>query len=505
MKHERFEMCLIIPFQYDNSHYETIGTDEEVELQEYFVVKAVRFDRIDPREIALLESSNNGFMKCLELKQKYRRKLGLHQNENCTYTFGGDFTFQITKVKGWFLPDGNVYLMLHIKAADLMEDQVLDLKSFLVNIKEHKKIAYASKQEFMVRNLIKEYISLLASVGATEQRETYQTAQCLSYGIVEEAGDEEIRTFTENLRQNKRRTNKISKAIDEKSLFIPKEFQYLYWAVSQQSLCLTADLTQAKKRSDANDAFLHGNMGASVFTNYLMLYIYYSGLQEQCADLEMQCRMAAKGMGRYPKRSRVLELKEDVRGISNESFINELFCGYLCENIWNMSERIRKTEEIVKNNLEDEREREIFISYRRLYGAYPARLVYDKLTDAGMTVFYDRKSMGIGNFKDQIRRAIEGGVYVVVILTPGCLDPRPEGKDDVMKDELLLAMELMKQTEKTDLKKKIDIIPMFVDEFQFPADLPDELKELPAQHGPKMSADNIDAALDELLGLLRKS
>ena len=137
---------------------------------------------------------------------------------------------------------------------------------------------------------------------------------------------------------------------------------------------------------------------------------------------------------------------------------------------------------------------DVFISYRRKYGGYPARLIYDKLKQSGCKVFYDYKSMRAGDFNVQLAKAMKSGMYVIAVLTPGCLDEGAEGENYMLK-ELRRAM---------DPDNRIRVINVFVDGFSFPAELPQGLEKMDTQHGIYMDAENLDSALERVADVLRR-
>ena len=507
MSHEKFEMCLIIPFRYDCSRYDEIGTEKTAESEKYFHLKKMKCQIINLQNDDLW-NDYGGVVKCLEIRQKYRGMLGLHHKEDNIYFFRKrpDISFRITKVYGWFLRSGTVYITVQIKADDLSEDQVLDLRNMLVNTKENNKIEYTARtgkdtseeRMFTVRDLIRTFIELLEFLDPVEQKITYSAALSLSYGIADGLSEEAMSVFSENMRNNKKSAQRLAKEIGKESFFIPEEYPYLYWAVSDNVLTLTADIGQAVGRDEGNRVFLCENLPHLIFTNYLMLYLYYQGIQEQCAELERQCRMADKNMCMYPEAVQVQSLKKDVTELTDINHINELFCRYLCENTWKLRNRLEAVEEILEREGKNRRNSsagnrdnaegkyEIFISYRRVYGGYAARLIYNELREHDMTAFYDLKSMRTGKFDEQIRNAVRNAEYVIAVLTPGCLDPC--GDEDWMREELMLALE-------TDKK----IINVMVDGFDFPEELPENLKQITKRHGLHMNAEYIDSFMEALL------
>ena len=196
MSHERYEMCMLIPFRYDNSYYENIKNGKEDFLSKYFFAKKMNCTIINQQNDDLWNDEHgNGLMKCFEIQQKYRRTLGLHNREDHNYVFKKqrDIPFKITKVYGWFLKNSMAYMTLHVKAEHLQEDQILDLKSLFVNIRENNRIQYIVKtgrdtteeREFTIKSLIKEFLKLIKPLGPVEQKMTYSTAWSLSYGIAD--------------------------------------------------------------------------------------------------------------------------------------------------------------------------------------------------------------------------------------------------------------------------------------------------------------------------------
>lgn len=85
MMYERFEMSLIVPFQYNPSFYEKIGIEEDAGGEPYFQRKAIRSNRLNEQNEDMWKDEEQGLMRCLELRPKYRKNLELHVKENWTY------------------------------------------------------------------------------------------------------------------------------------------------------------------------------------------------------------------------------------------------------------------------------------------------------------------------------------------------------------------------------------------------------------------------------------
>ena len=151
-----------------------------------------------------------------------------------------------------------------------------------------------------------------------------------------------------------------------------------------------------------------------------------------------------------------------------------------------VEERIIESENAADRMFGNSADYEIFISYRRKYGAYVARLVYNELRNKRKNVFYDIITMKAGKFDEQIQAAIQKSKYVIAVLTPGCLDERKD--EDWMRTELESALEHNKQ-----------IINLLVDGFEFPEKMSENLKEVTRRHGIHINAEHIDASLEALI------
>lgn len=249
-----------------------------------------------------------------------------------------------------------------------------------------------------------------------------------------------------------------------------EKYPYIYWVVSKESLIAIADMRQAIDIAEKNGKFLRENLGSSIFRDYLMVYLYYMSLDAYTTQLEKQSREAANDMCVYPAMRMIRHLQQQLIMLTNQTHINTLFYRYLCTTVWKIPERLEQ--------LEENSENDVFISYRRKYGGYPARLIYDKLKQSGCKVFYDYKSMRAGDFKVQLAKAMKNGMYVIAVLTPGRMEERTEGEKDMLK-ELRRAM---------DPDNQIKVINAFVDGFSFRVELPQGLEKIDIQHGIYMDA-----------------
>ena len=255
--------------------------------------------------------------------------------------------------------------------------------------------------------------------------------------------------------------------------------------VSKESLVGIADMRYALDIAEKNGRFLRENLGSSIFQDYLMVYLYYISLNARTIQWEKQSREASNDMCVYSAMRTIRRLQQLVM-LTNKIHINTLFYRYLCTTVWNLLERFEC--------LEETSEDDVFISYRRKYGGCPARLIYDRLKQSGCKVFFDYKSMRAGDFNVQLAKAMKSGMYVIAVLTPGCMEEEGGGENYMLK-ELRWAM---------NPDNHIRVINVLVDGFSFPAEPPKGLENMDAQHGIYMDAENLDSALERVVEVVRR-
>jgi tetrahydromethanopterin S-methyltransferase subunit G len=106
---------------------------------------------------------------------------------------------------------------------------------------------------------------------------------------------------------------------------------------------------------------------------------------------------------------------------------------------------------------------DIFISYRIAGGADTARIIREHFTGKGYKVFLDVESLQAGSFDEKLLKVIEGSTDFVVVLSKGSLE-RCKNSDDWVRREIEHALSLDK-----------NIIPVKLDDFLFPDDMPDSI------------------------------
>jgi len=130
---------------------------------------------------------------------------------------------------------------------------------------------------------------------------------------------------------------------------------------------------------------------------------------------------------------------------------------------------------------------DIFLSYRREGGETTAILLRDRLTAKGYVVFLDIESLASGSFNEKLLDVINDCNDVVVICSKGALD-RCSNDGDWVRREIAHAF-----------AKNKNIVPIMLRGFEWPSDLPEDIKTLANQNG--INANNsefFDAAIDRL-------
>ena len=132
------------------------------------------------------------------------------------------------------------------------------------------------------------------------------------------------------------------------------------------------------------------------------------------------------------------------------------------------------------------REYDIFISYRRDGGESTAKILRDKLTELGYSVFFDVESLRSGDFNKKLYSVIEECGDFIVVLSPGCLD-RCVNEDDWVRLEIEHA-----------LGKNKNIIPVMLRGFVFPSSLPESIEPLRYKNGLESNYQFFDAFIEKL-------
>ena len=133
---------------------------------------------------------------------------------------------------------------------------------------------------------------------------------------------------------------------------------------------------------------------------------------------------------------------------------------------------------------------DVFISYRRDSGAAEARLLQLHLKERHIRCFLDVTELGRGYFDEALLRHIEQTPNFVVILSADSLN-RSENDEDWLRKEIAHAL----ATER-------NVVPLMLPKFEFPAHLPEDIRNLPRCQGVEYSHRYIDAMLEKLVATL---
>lgn len=125
------------------------------------------------------------------------------------------------------------------------------------------------------------------------------------------------------------------------------------------------------------------------------------------------------------------------------------------------------------NSMEEQKKYDIFISYRREGGAEMADSIYQRLQNAGYSVFLDLEQLKSGKFNEQLLSVIDSCTDFIIVLPPNALD-RCSDVDDWVRREVEHA-----------IKKNKNIIPVMLRGFEWPDKntLPEAMRELPNYEG----------------------
>lgn len=134
---------------------------------------------------------------------------------------------------------------------------------------------------------------------------------------------------------------------------------------------------------------------------------------------------------------------------------------------------------------------DIFISYRRAGGYETAKHLYDLLVHDGFTVSFDIDTLRNGLWTQELENRIAECKDFVIVLNRGAFNRTVDGSTPLEKD--WLRRELAKAIE---LKK--NIVPVLLDGFEFPDNLPDDIRLVAEMSGPKYNSYYFDAFYDKL-------
>ena len=134
---------------------------------------------------------------------------------------------------------------------------------------------------------------------------------------------------------------------------------------------------------------------------------------------------------------------------------------------------------------------DVFISYRRDGGFSPAKLLYEHLKNMGVHAFFDLEELKSGQFDTKLYRSIEESSNFLPILSRSALE-RCSNEGDWLRMEIAYALKLGK-----------NIIPVMLEEFEWPDSLPEDIRALSSYNGIRLSKEYYDASVSKLVALLK--
>ena len=512
MQFARFICCLIFPFIFERSGFRRVSSGEFADGKN-FKMKKMRKDLLSESGIRLLASDDETKMVCMEADSGARTKMGLQKRTGGLYRLKAgrgenrrEYSFSIPKIFLWFLESGKGFLTMTVSTENISDDQALDFKNALVHVNEtgiSYELKYGRDENFppvyRMKDIPGRISFLLETVCPVFPKNISAEVYSLTFGHVTGVNADAMPLFMEKLRGSRRSNEEITAVSDEKVLYRP--YQYIYWVVSRSSMDAVVDLDCADHtgnrdfvRSGLMDSVTGGMSGASLPGGYLMLYLYYLSLLRQYKEMD--------GIVHRGNREHMAGLDEQsiigIQRLAEEEIINtercphvyKLFCEYLLQNTYNLYELLEKLRiDIRRFKAKRETAYDNFISYRRKYGGYIAKLIFDALNKRGDRTFFDVHSMRQGEYPEQIREAICGSEYVIVILTPGSLDGCVKEQADWMRYEIAYA-----------LKKGKKIVTVMADEFQFPEEMPEDIEAISRVQGVEIDIKKVmlDPEFEEL-------
>jgi len=134
---------------------------------------------------------------------------------------------------------------------------------------------------------------------------------------------------------------------------------------------------------------------------------------------------------------------------------------------------------------------EIFISYRRKGGYDTAKLLYDRLRMDGYSVFFDIDTLEKGDFDNELKQRVYDCKDFLLVLNSGVFDrffdPEYDHKDDWVRQEIVCALEANK-----------NIVPITLDGFVYPKNLPEDIKNIAKKNGIDLNPKHFEGAYERM-------
>jgi hypothetical protein len=147
---------------------------------------------------------------------------------------------------------------------------------------------------------------------------------------------------------------------------------------------------------------------------------------------------------------------------------------------------ISQSDETTASTRRENREFDIFISYRRDKGSEIARFLSEKLRDNGYRVFLDVDALSRGEWDKELRQRIEQCADFVAVITDGYFD-RCTNQGDVVRREIAHALDY-----------KRNIMPFFVGAARIPAELPTDIQGIASHNGVRYVHEYAEQSIHKL-------
>ncbi len=136
---------------------------------------------------------------------------------------------------------------------------------------------------------------------------------------------------------------------------------------------------------------------------------------------------------------------------------------------------------------------DVFISYRRTDGGTVARMLNNILSARGFKCFLDDAKIGVEDYADRIRSALEKSANFVAIITPAYFEAeRINNPEDWVRQEIEIAL---------SRKGEMNLVPLFVNGMYkaFPPNLPASIDRMRNENAFDFRHDNFELTLEKLI------
>lgn len=146
--------------------------------------------------------------------------------------------------------------------------------------------------------------------------------------------------------------------------------------------------------------------------------------------------------------------------------------------------------------------KDVFISYRRNGGATVARLLCDVLNQRNISTFFDKESLGEGDFDNAIEKNLHAARNFILIVSPGLFDRGITASGQY--DNHLTESDWVYREIRIALETGKPIIPIFVNgEQSFPTFLPPGIESISRKDTLTLSHDHFEPELRKLISRLK--